>query len=233
MIGTRRSSSSFKLEDRAIEFTPGDTFAIAMLRAGIHPGGGGGCLCLAGDCPNCLCLVNGEAYVRSCQTPAEPDAVVQRQSVDEHPPPTTTATRRPASIAHVRCDVLVVGEGVAGLAERQAARAAGRVVVSVEAARGEEAIGVYPGPLVGVRTATGMRHVHPREIVIATGAAEEQPVCPGNDLEGIFTARAARKALASGVELGRTVSVGEQPAGVPSMGVHGWVVRFVGSRRVT
>ena len=39
-----------------------------------------------------------------------------------------------------------------------------------------------------------MLHVHADEVVVATGAAELQPVCPGNDLAGLVTARAAERA---------------------------------------
>ena len=47
---------------------------------------------------------------------------------------------------------------------------------------------------------TGMLHVRPHEIVVATGAAEIlHPVCPGNRLTGILTARAAEKLRAAGV----------------------------------
>ena len=35
---------------QSIEAQPGDSLAVAMLRAGLHPTGGG-CLCLGGDCP--------------------------------------------------------------------------------------------------------------------------------------------------------------------------------------
>ena len=51
-----REEISFTATDR-----PGDTIAVAALRAGELPGTGG-TLCLAGDCPNCLCVVDGEGY---------------------------------------------------------------------------------------------------------------------------------------------------------------------------
>jgi len=52
-----------------------------------------------------------------------------------------------------------------------------------------------------------MLHVHAHEVVVATGTAEIQPVCPGNDLAGIVTARAAEALVAAGVDLGTTVRV--------------------------
>ena len=59
--------------------------------------------------------------------------------------------------------------------------------------------------------ADGMLHVHAAEVVVATGAAEIQPVCPGNDLDGLVTARAAEALHAAGVDLGRTVAIGTPP----------------------
>ena len=214
-----------------MEFVPGDTFAIAMLRSGLHPGGGG-CLCLAGDCPNCLCVVDGEAYVRSCQRKAEAGSTVDPQPVERHPVAPQVLDTPPLAIQHVHADVVVVGLGDAGRAEVDAARAAGRTVVSIDAANGEEAIGVYPGPVVAVGVRGGMLHVHPREIVVATGSAEGQPACPGNDLAGLFTARGAAAAHAAGVDLGRIVALGEPPTGVPCEPIAGRPVRFEGSGRV-
>ena len=54
----------------------------------------------------------------------------------------------------------------------------------------------------------------PRSIV-ATGAAEVQPVCPGNELDGLLTSRAAERLHAAGIGLGTAVAIGAAPAGVP------------------
>ena len=65
-------------------------------------------------------------------------------------------------------------------------------VITLDANAGQEVIGIYAGPLVVARTAEGMLHIHVHEeIIVATGAAEIQPVAPGNELAGIVTARAA------------------------------------------
>ncbi len=57
-----------------------------------------------------------------------------------------------------------------------------------------------------------MLHVEAEAIVVATGAAEIQPVCPGNDLTGILTARAAERLRAAGVALPEpVVTVDRQP----------------------
>ena len=57
-----------------------------------------------------------------------------------------------------------------------------------------------------------MLHVETDEIIVATGAAEIHPVCPGNGLAGLVTSRAAERLHAAGVDLGRAVAVGTPPA---------------------
>ena len=79
----------------------------------------------------------------------------------------------------------------------------------------------------------GMLHAHPRgEIIVATGAAEIQPVAPGNDLTGILTARAAEAVAASGINLGHIVAIGIAPAGLKVEQAEGELVRFEGTQRV-
>ena len=53
----------------------------------------------------------------------------------------------------------------------------------LDAGAGDEVVAIYAGPMVVVRTPTGMLHVHAEAIVVATGAAEIHPVCPGSGLE--------------------------------------------------
>ena len=53
------------------------------------------------------------------------------------------------------------------------------------------------------------------------GAAEIHPVCPGNGLAGILTARAAERRHDAGVDLGDAVAVGEPPSGVPHVALPG------------
>ena len=70
-------------------------------------------------------------------------------------------------------------------------------------APGTRSSAIYAGP--DRRRAdrpAGMLHVHAREIVVATGAAELHPVVPGNDLRGLVTAR-RRRAAARGRCLAR------------------------------
>ena len=62
----------FTLDGRRLPYEPGDTVAVAILRAGEQPKYGG-TLCLAGDCGNCVAEVDGIAYVRTCQRPATAD----------------------------------------------------------------------------------------------------------------------------------------------------------------
>ena len=68
--------------------------------------------------------------------------------------------------------------------------------------------------------------------MVATGAAEIQPVAPGAELAGLMTARAARALAEAGIDLGRVVAVGTPPEGVDAEGVEGRVVRFEGEGRI-
>jgi glycine cleavage system aminomethyltransferase T len=196
---------SFTFDGREVSYRAGDSVAVALLRAGIHPTGGG-CLCLGGDCPHCLVKVNGVAYVRSCQTIAESAMVVESQAGDPSLPEWIDGG--PVGARTVFADVVVVGQGEAG---RRAATEASGEVISFDAGRGEEVIGIYAGPMVVVRTSEGMVHARCRNVIVATGAAEEQPICPGSDLAGIFTMRAAEKLSAAGIDLGTTVQLRQHP----------------------
>ncbi len=211
-----------------VAFEAGDSVAVAILRGGKVPGRGG-TLCLAGDCGNCLAEVDGISYLRTCQTAARPGLRVVRHPAGANPPlPVVAATDLTATplattvpLHHLEIDVAVIGGGSSGLAAAAEAERAGKRVRVLDAHAGEEVVAIYAGPMIVVRTAHGMLHVHPHEIVIATGAAEIHPVVPGNRLAGIVTARAAQKLHAAGVELGRVVAVGTAPAGVPATSVGG------------
>ena len=183
-----------------VAFEAGDSVAVAILRGGEVPGRGG-TLCLAGDCGNCLAEVDGIAYVRTCQTAARPGLRVARHPAGAMPPlpvvaaTDLTATPLPATVElhHLEVDVAVIGGGSSGLAAAAEAERGGKSVRVLDAHAGDEVVAIYAGPMIVVRTAHGMLHVHPHEIVVATGAAEIHPVCPGNRLAGIVTARAAEK----------------------------------------
>ena len=217
-----------------------------MVRARLHPTGGG-CLCLAGDCPNCLVTVDGVAYTRSCQVPARDGLVVRRDHLEGEEPPLLRDEPAPAGNAapahHVHCDTVVIGQGDSGRDAAREARKAGLDVVTLDARDGQQVTGVYPGPLVVASDdAGGVLHVHPkREIVVATGSAEVQPVVPGSDLEGLMTVRAAADLSTAGIDFGSVVSLGQAVPGL-SAGIHGrhlplgergWdLVRFEGHGRV-
>jgi glycine cleavage system aminomethyltransferase T len=223
------------VDGRPVAFEPGDSVAVAILRAGELPGRGG-TLCLAGDCGNCLAQVDGITYVRTCQAPAHPGMAVVCHPADDMPPlpvverPDLGST--PAGVAievrRLEVDVAVVGGGPAGLEAAEAARRAGRAVVVLDAGAGDEVVAIYAGPTIVARTGRGMLHVHAHEVVVATGAVEVQPVCPGNDLAGLVTARAAEALHTAGVGLGRTVAIGTPPDGVPCDAIDGRLVRFEG-----
>ena len=211
-------SNQLSVDGSPIDFQPGDSLLAAMLRAGLHPTGGG-CLCLAGDCPHCLATVDGVGYVRTCQVAAKRDAVVERHHAQGGRPPLIDPEQPESHVEsrHIHCDVVVIGRGDAGSEAMDHARAAGKDVVT----------------LVIARSGEGTHCVHPREeIVVATGAAEIQPVAPGAELAGLMTARAARALAEAGIDLGRVVAVGTPPEGVDAEGVEGRVVRFEGEGRI-
>ena len=238
--------TTLQVDGRQIEARPGDSLLVAMLRTGVHPTGGG-CLCMGGDCPNCLVTVDDVAYTRSCQVPVRDGMVVRRDHLGGEEPALLADEPMPAEgaapVHHVHCDTVVIGQGESGREAAREARDAGLDVVTLDARDGQHVTGVYPGPLVVAADRAGcVLHVHPRcEIVVATGAAEIQPVVPGSDLEGLVTARGAAELVAAGIDLGRAVAVGERPTGLPadSLAVHlpvgegGWeLVRFEGDGRV-
>ncbi len=220
-------------DGRPLPYRDGDSLLVAILRAGAHPTGGG-CLCLGGDCPHCLATVDGVAYVRTCQVRARPGQVVESHPAGGYPPlpaPDRAGPETPARSRH--CDVVVIGQGASGRAAADEARAAGKSVMTLESAEGQEAIGIYAGPLVVARTGAGMARIYPREeIVVACGAAEIQPAAPGNTLAGLVTARAAARLAAAGIDLGRVVAVGEPPEGLAVTQAAGTLIRFEGEKRV-
>ncbi len=233
--GTAAEAGRIVVDGRPLPFEPGDSVAMAILRGGEVPGRGG-TLCLAGDCGNCLAQVDGVAYVRTCQTAARPGTRVARHPAEVMPAlPVVaathlTATPQPARIElrHLEVDVAVIGGGSSGRAAAAEVERARRSVRVLDAGSGEEVVAIYPGPMILARTPGGMLHVHPHEIVVATGASEIHPVCPGNRLAGIVTARAAERLHDAGVDLGRVVAVGSPPPGTWATPVTGRLVRFDG-----
>lgn len=209
----------------------GENLLAAMLKADVHPTGGG-CLCMGGDCPHCLVTIDGISYIRACQTAVRPGMVVERHFYgDSDYPPLPTNVERGSEVKrrHVHCDVVVIGAGDAGQQAAQAALDNGKHVVLLDAANREEVVGIYAGPLVVARTADGMLNVHPKEdVIVATGAAEIQPVAPNNLLNGLVTARAASQLHAAGIDLGHVVAVGTPPEGMECEQAIGRLQRFEG-----
>jgi glycine cleavage system aminomethyltransferase T len=170
------------VDGRPIEVREGDSLAIAVIRSG-EPPARGGTLCLAGDCGNCLGVVDGVAYVRTCQVPARAGTVVERHPADGNPPLPGDEARREVDVQRSFVDRVVVGSG------------------GLDAAAGDEVVGIYAGPTIIARTSGRILHVEAEHVTVATGAAELQPVVPGNDLDGLLTPRAAARLREAGVEL--------------------------------
>ena len=227
------SSPRLIVDGAPIEYEQGDNVLVALLRNSLHPTPGG-CLCNAGDCPHCLATVDGISYVRSCQTVARAGMVIERHHAQGYPPLPISDRQGPETeMLHVHCDVVVIGQGAAGRAARDEGTQAGQFVFTLDANVGEEVIGIYPGPLVVARTESGMVTVHPRnEIIVATGAAEIQPVVPGNHLKGIVTARAATQFSQAGLNLGRVVAIGTAPDGIAAEKANGELIKIEGETNV-
>jgi glycine cleavage system aminomethyltransferase T len=212
------SSARIVVDGRPVAYRPNDSVATAIVRTGEWPTSGG-TLCLAGDCGNCLAEVDGVAYVRTCQAPARFGTVVRRHPADGKPPLPTVDLRDltkspPASFIPVRratVDVVVAGTGRSGAEAGNVERDAGRSVAFLDAQAGAEVVGIYPGPAVVVRERDRMVHLDAAEVVVATGSAEIQPVCPGSGLAGIVTRGAAVRLREAGVDLGRVATVTTQP----------------------
>ena len=93
-------------------------------------------------------------------------------------------------------------DAIDGLAAQVAANA------GIELNTGTSAVGIYEGPMVLAITAEQTLHIHPTNIVIASGGMEMHRIFPNNDLPGIFMARgAARLAGAHGIKPGETAVV--------------------------
>jgi len=228
------------LDGRPMAYEDGDSIAMAVLRAGEHPRHGG-TLCLAGDCGNCVAAVDGVAYVRTCQTRARPGLVVRRHpAIGEPPLPVVEnlSLTGPSPAARIRvqradADLVVIGAGDSGSAAAANAERQERTVTILDARDGMEVVAIYAGPTIIVRTPGGMLHINAHEVVVATGAAELHPVCPGGSLIGLLTARAAQDLHAAGVDLGAAVAIGSAPSGVPCTPLPGRLLRIEGEQRVT
>ena len=144
--------------------------------------------------------------MRSCQLPAEAGLVVKPQRAT--PPMPTDGERRRIPFRTDVADLVVVGQGESG---RGAAGEGKGEVMTFDAHRGEEVIGLYGGPTVIVKTPGGMVSVQCSRVVIATGAAEIQPICPGSELEGVFTKRAAELLAEAGVDMPNAITISEHP----------------------
>ena len=215
------------VDGQPIEFEQGDSVALALLRAG-QPVRPGGCLCLAGDCPNCVAEVDGTAFVRTCQTLARPGMVVNRHPAVGAPSMFNAQSDVDIAVTRQHADVVVIGAGDSGTAAAADLRAQGRHVTVIDSGEGNEAVAIYSGPLVVVRTLTGMLHIHATNVVVATGAAELHPVCTGSHLNGILTRRAAEILHEAGANLGTVVAVGEAPSNLECTVAVGTLVRFDG-----
>jgi sarcosine oxidase subunit alpha len=78
---------SIEFEGRRVPIEDGDSVASALFRSGVRTFNRSlkyhrrrGLYCLSGDCPNCLCKVDGEPGTRTCVTEATDGMVVERET---------------------------------------------------------------------------------------------------------------------------------------------------------
>jgi glycine cleavage system aminomethyltransferase T len=201
------------VDGKPIGFEPGDSVALAMIRAGIWPGRGR--VCLAGDCGNCIAEVDGVAYERTCQVRARPGLAVRSHPADGKPPfrvaswPDLAAPipAREIAVRRVEVEVAVIGAGPSGTQAALDAEAGGRRVLTLDTRDGIDVMGVYPGPTIVAREPGGMLHVRAEEVVVATGAADLQSLAePAFD--SWFTPGAAAIAAERGMPMEAPEAIG-------------------------
>src|SRR3954451_4385524 len=137
----------FVVDGSPAGFEEGDSVAIAILRTGEVPGRGG-TLCLAGDCGNCLAIVDGVAFVRTCQVAARPGLAVVRHAVDSNPPlpvvdqvnVVAPALAREIAVERREAEVVVIGGGDGGRRALAEATAAGREALMLDATDGNDVV---------------------------------------------------------------------------------------------
>jgi len=94
----------------------------------------------------------------------------------------------------VMCDAYPVGSQVPPGRLLEAIRALetrARAEPAIEMLERHAALGLYDGPTVALASADELVQVHPRRVVLATGAIEMHEAFPGNDLPGVWLGRAA------------------------------------------
>jgi len=120
-------------------------------------------------------------------------------------------------------DVAVIGAGAAGCVVAAIAEKAGLEVVLFDYDPGVKADQVRTGHVVGyyddktllaVENSRQVR-IHARAIVLASGALELRPHCPGNDLPGVFARRAVERMLQLGVRPGERAVIAVDPDADP------------------
>ena len=199
----------------------GETVAAALLAHGAvalsesRAGAPRGYYCGIGVCHDCVVSIDGRHGQRACITQVRDGMRVARQR--PYPVPATLA----ADLAEVRStdpvprvvDVLVVGAGPSGLAAALAAATDGAAVLVVDeriVPPGPAGVSIEGETLVwgGARRGDGGLEImtyaagsvgvlHPRRLIIATGAYERPVIVPGWTLPGVMTTGAAQILLRS------------------------------------
>jgi glycine/D-amino acid oxidase-like deaminating enzyme len=205
-----------EFESERIAALPGETLAATLIRHGLvaqsesKSGEPRGFYCGIGVCHDCVVSIDGRHGQRACLTKVQDGMLVARQR--PYPVPAATA----ADLAAVRTadpvprtiDVLVVGAGPAGLAAALVAASEGAGVLVVDerpTPDGQAGVAIEGETLVwgGTRRPDGGLEImtfaqgavgilHPRRLIIATGAYDRPMILPGWTLPGVMTTGAAQ-----------------------------------------
>src|SRR3990170_4734337 len=208
--------ATLDFEGQPVPLEDGDTVASALFRAGVRTFNRSlkqhrrrGLYCVTGDCPNCLCTVDGEPGTRACTKEARDGMRVERET--GWPSPDTDVL----SVSELAHPLMPVGfysktfirpRFAWETAEKVIRRATGagrdrletlaaevRADPAITLLERRTAVGIYEGPMVPLAAATELLRVHPTRIVVATGAVETHGVFAGNDVPGVWLGRGAAR----------------------------------------
>jgi glycine/D-amino acid oxidase-like deaminating enzyme len=231
--GPANATIGIIFEGARLSAMPGATVAATLIANGVvaqsesKSGEATGFYCGIGVCHDCVVSIDGRYGQRSCLTKVRDGMRVARQS--PYPVPAAGLAR---DLAAVRAtdpvprvvDVLVVGAGQAGLAAALAAAKADAGVLVVDERPAPDPVAgvtiegetlVWGGarrPDGGLEITTfaqgSVGILHPRRLIIATGAYDRPVVVPGWTLPGVMTAGATQTLLRSnGLSPGQRVVI--------------------------
>src|SRR3990170_3526372 len=199
--------ATLDFEGQPVPLEDGDTVASALFRAGVRTFNRSlkqhrrrGLYCVTGDCPNCLCTVDGEPGTRACTKEARDGMRVERETGW---PSADTDVLSVSELAHPLMPVgfysktFIRPRFAWETAEKVIRRATGVGTLPTDRPppplERHTAVGIYEGPMVPLAAEDELLRVPPGRIVVATGAVETHGVFSGNDVPGVWLGRGAAR----------------------------------------